>query len=270
MEEFVKSDIDTNKLTILNIMRMSIKAITLSDICDANGWNFTSRAWLLQGSNGLREDYEWPRNPPNFTNNQKKLWQKSLKSVFGRIYDQDSSKRIDYNLQPRGWINEESKNKWKCWYSVTENRLYMKEENRWRAYRSRQSTRFRRFERTEFIYNELHPSASRSATYNHTPNPNIISLESSLSWNQTEPIINPIDHDPYKGPFAQLQYAFDESIACKRILIDEVKIPNDNCTAIVDSIRSGKACIITDGSFFPEHDSGSSAFIITAGKTKKE
>ena len=125
----------------------------------------------------------------------------------------------------------------------------MKEENRWRAYPSQQTTRFRRFERTEFIYNELHPSAYRSATYNHTPNPNIISLESSLRWNQTEPIINPIDHDPYKGPFAQLQYAFDESIACKRILIDEVKIPNDNCTAIFDSIRSGKACIITDGSF---------------------
>ena len=39
--------------------------------------------------------------------------------------------------------------------------------------------------------------------------------------------------------------------------------------AIVASIRSGKACIITDGSFFPEYDSGSSAFIITAGKTKK-
>ena len=87
MEEFVKSDIDTNKLTILNIMRMSIKAITLSDICDADGWNFISRAWLLQGSNGLREDHEWPRNLPNFTNNQKKLWQKSLKSVFGRIYN---------------------------------------------------------------------------------------------------------------------------------------------------------------------------------------
>lgn len=74
MEEFIKSDIDTNKLKMLNKMGMSIKAIALSDICDADGWNFTTSAWLLQGSNGLRDDHECPRNPPKWI----------IKSNFGK------------------------------------------------------------------------------------------------------------------------------------------------------------------------------------------
>ena len=36
MEEFTNSNINKNNLRILNIMRMSIRAITLSDICTAD------------------------------------------------------------------------------------------------------------------------------------------------------------------------------------------------------------------------------------------
>ena len=46
-------------------------------------------------------------------------------------------------------------------------------------------------------------------------------------------------------------------------------MPNDNCNSIVNSITEGSACLITDGSYFKEYESGSSAFILTAGKTKK-
>ena len=60
MEEFVKAGV--NDLYILNIMRLSIRAITLSDICTAESSRITKEAWNLTGSNGLREDLEgWPR-----------------------------------------------------------------------------------------------------------------------------------------------------------------------------------------------------------------
>ena len=181
--------------------------------------------------------------------------------VFGRELSARGLRQIDHNCKVGFWTNEEARKKWICWYSATEDRLYMKEENRWRAYRTTGRTRNRKYTRTDFIYDDLHVSARRTATYTQTAEPNTIRMEG--------PIINPDDHDPYKGPFTQLRYAFDDSIACKRILIDEIQIPNDNCTAVVNSIRDGTACLITDGSYYLEHDSGSSAFILTAGRTKK-
>lgn len=63
--------------------------------------------------------------------------------------------------------------------------------------------------------------------------------------------------------------AFVESIERQDILIDKVKIPKDNCEAIAEAIRNGTACLITDGSYFPEKEAGSSAFILTPGKTKR-
>ena len=74
MKQFITDINDPSKLKILNIMRMSIKAITLSDICTPDGHFFTSNAWNLKESNGLREDYDWPRKPPAFTDAQIKCW----------------------------------------------------------------------------------------------------------------------------------------------------------------------------------------------------
>ena len=68
MEGFLSENFED--LNILNIMRMSIKAISLSDICTTDGKFFTYNAWNLIGSNGLREDYDWPRNPGKFTDAQ--------------------------------------------------------------------------------------------------------------------------------------------------------------------------------------------------------
>ncbi len=166
-------------------------------------------------------------------------------------------------------MNEDIRNQWPCWYSASEDRIYLKDNNRWRAYQKSGRLRHSKYIRTNFIYDDLHESAYRTATYKETANPNSITLENYLGWNYEEPLINPEDHDPYKGPFVQLQYAFDDSIACKRILIDEIKMPNDNCNSIVNSITEGSACLITDGSYFKEYESGSSAFILTAAKTKK-
>ena len=51
MKEFVESKvIKDGDLRLLNIIRMSIKAVTLSDICNLEGTKITSRSWYLQGS----------------------------------------------------------------------------------------------------------------------------------------------------------------------------------------------------------------------------
>ena len=78
------------------------------------------------------------------------------------------------------------------------------------------------------------------------------------------------DYDSNKGDFINIEYAFEISIIHEIILIDEVKIPKDECKSIAQAIKDKKICIISDGSFFPDKKVGSSAFIITAGKTKKK
>jgi hypothetical protein len=47
-------------LRILNQIRQSIHAFTLSDILTADGKQITIQAWQASGSNGLWRDVEWP------------------------------------------------------------------------------------------------------------------------------------------------------------------------------------------------------------------
>ena len=118
-------------------MRMSIHAMTMSDICDAASERITKEAWELTGSNGLREDLKgWPRNPPKFTKSQKELWKNTLMKVFGRRYVDRDSRSIAYNYRVGNWLERSTKSKYKTFHSVRENRLYLKENNYWRVYRS--------------------------------------------------------------------------------------------------------------------------------------
>ena len=47
MQEFIKVKVPESQLEIVNIMRMSIRATTLSDICTTEGRSITSQAWSL-------------------------------------------------------------------------------------------------------------------------------------------------------------------------------------------------------------------------------
>ena len=111
MEAIVQSNIDPNQLLILNIMRMSIHAITLSDICTTDGDKFTKNAWDLKGSNGLRDNYQWPRPPPHFSKKQIELWQQSLYKVFGRKFMEPRFRNIHQDFRTGSWIHHDTKEK---------------------------------------------------------------------------------------------------------------------------------------------------------------
>ena len=68
MHAFIKAGVHDEHLEILNIMRSSIKAVTLSDICTPQGRSITQQSWILSASNRLREDYDWPRTTNGFNN----------------------------------------------------------------------------------------------------------------------------------------------------------------------------------------------------------
>ena len=82
MNAFIRAKIPKKDLNIINMMRMSIKALTLADIATADGKYISTQAWNLISSNKLRDHYDWPRKPPNFSRNQIKVWQDAIRQTF--------------------------------------------------------------------------------------------------------------------------------------------------------------------------------------------
>ena len=74
MRAFIESDIPKSDLNIINIMQMSIKAISLADITTTDGLSITSNAWKLLSSKGIHDKLVWPRKPPQFTTQQIHTW----------------------------------------------------------------------------------------------------------------------------------------------------------------------------------------------------
>ena len=87
--------------------------------------------------------------------------------------------------------------------------------------------------------------------------------------NKSVPIVHlplPVPDDPYTIEQISIDAAFDRSISNERILLDKYKMPTDNCSAIAQSIRDNTARAVSDGSFDPLTNKGTSAFVITAHK----
>jgi hypothetical protein len=68
-------------LRILNQIRQSIHAFTLSDIVTADRKQIMIQAWQASGSNGLRRAVEWPCKIP-VSAAFLRLWQKPFANVF--------------------------------------------------------------------------------------------------------------------------------------------------------------------------------------------
>lgn len=114
MKEFMESN-----------MRMSIKAITLSDICNLEGTKITSQSWYLQGSHETQKNHVWSRNSPRFTERQKKLWRESIKTVFGNSYAREERQlHVKFFLGP--WTYKNIRDEWECFYSASKSIIFLK------------------------------------------------------------------------------------------------------------------------------------------------
>ena len=264
MEGFLSKNFED--LDILNLMRMSIKAMSVSDIFTTDGKFFTYNSWNLIGSNGLREDYNWTRNPGKFNNAQISLWQRALKKTFGCSHVNQSNREVHSEYILQDWTQSNIKNKWKSFYSGEENMVYIKEGNKWRAYRASNHRTRRKYERTEFLYQELHQSANQLTTCHGNSR---IVLEKSRLWYYSQPEADPVNYDPYEGPFANIDHAFLSSAQSPRILIDEYKLPEDKFEAISEALQNKKAILVSDESYYKDNEAGGSEFILTPGKTNK-
>ena len=141
---------------------------------------------------------------------------------------------------------------------------------RWKAYRASSNgplLRNRRYNENVISYWEK-PATANKLVITRNDGERLI-LCSYSSWAYEEPENDDINPNPYPNNFLSISEAFSASAKNKRILIDDFNVPDDNCKDIADAIKNGTARGISDGSFRPEEEAGTSSFRISPGKTSK-
>ena len=208
MTAFINANIPSKKLEILNIMRLHLKAFTVSDIATSDGKNISYNSWNFININGLRDGMDWPRSPPIFTTQQKDIWREALKKTFcNENANTNEERKIIYRFQPGKWKNKSILDKWKMFYSRDNLTIYKKENNGWRPY-SKASRSRHRYARENNILTEKPESANKLVSaYPHGQNRLI--KESFSEWQvETNEFQNSINPDPIEGPFIDIEEAF--------------------------------------------------------------
>ena len=137
MKKILEAGVRDDHLQILNnYIRMKIKAVTLADITTPNGKKITFDAWNIISSNNLRSDYEWPRDPPDITENQKNIWRNALHKTFGVPHSGNLCRDIRTSNQLGAWTNASLIDKWIYHYSIEESRVYKREGSTRKAFLS--------------------------------------------------------------------------------------------------------------------------------------
>ena len=88
---------------------------------------------MIENDN-LREDLDWPRQPPVFTRSQIILWRNSLKKALCDSNSTENERKLLYRYQVGKWLDETIINKWILFYSDVDSQLYMKEGSRWKSF----------------------------------------------------------------------------------------------------------------------------------------
>ena len=130
MHLFIDAGYKNNKLLALNVCRMYLHAVTLSDIATADGIYVTQSAWTGQRDHDRKSPYYWPRTyrPGNGT---WQLWQEALTKTA--IVRQATDLHIRFSLGH--WISNRAN--WQWLVDKSKTCLYHKEGHRWRIFKPR-------------------------------------------------------------------------------------------------------------------------------------
>jgi hypothetical protein len=130
MPLFIDAGYKNDKLLALNVCRMYLHAVTLSDIVTADGIYVTQSAWTGQQDHDRKSRYYWPRTyrPGNGT---WQLWQEALAKTA--IVRQATDLHIRFLLGH--WISNQAN--WQWLVDKSKTCLYHKEGHRWRIFKPR-------------------------------------------------------------------------------------------------------------------------------------
>ena len=121
MQTFVDANASPAQLATLNSCRLYLQAITLSDICEADGRRVCQEAWVGGKLPSPRTNIEWP-NQGKPGKAQWRLWRSFLRKALGAI------KREIMGVHEMGaWQENKTDHNWQWFYDSTQNQLYRKQ-----------------------------------------------------------------------------------------------------------------------------------------------
>jgi hypothetical protein len=129
IQAFLRGGYKGKDLRTLNKCRMFVQANTLADIVDAGGTVITQQAWEGKCNHRTGSVLEWPRSPDRLPSAHWTLWKQALTSCFLHR-DRQLSQSLGH------WIKQPPQ-RWKWFFSHSEDRLYAKEGWLWRVHPDR-------------------------------------------------------------------------------------------------------------------------------------
>lgn len=245
VEAFLVAGYNGPHLRRLNWCRLFLHAITLSDICNADGSQLTILAWEGERDPSVKSQYRWPSLPRPSAKTWD-AWREALATTFCTR----QTRRIDRQLghwfthHRRSWL-----------FSPSENRLYQHTLDGWVYYSNAPAKARTRHSQKRYHAQEQHardqPTDLQVAT--------ILSRAPYITLTGHGPV-EPTPPPPPKGSLlAQME-------SCKdRWALQEVKSTDDGRT-IAAAIISGRCIAVSDGS---EKDGiGTAAWVLEGDSSK--
>ena len=254
MQAFVNKGYKNADLKALNFVRKFIQVVSLTDIATTDGHHISHRSYDAIESNGLRKELRWPKAPDELPLLFVNLWKAALNKCFINHYS-SIQRRISIGLCLGDWFD-----KWIWWSVPGESRIYQRSGECWSYY----SQRRRRYYMNEVINNcplDLALPISVSTVANS------FKIEGPVAAFALHPPVNTLLDFEDEAEWSTLSEGFDNAITDPTILVDKFILPEDGCTDLVEGIRLGTACVVSDGSFdaaSPIGPAGFSAVILAS------
>ena len=106
MEVFAQHTYSDTQLRLLNECRMYLRAVTLSDICEASGRNIREAALAGSFDSNQCHRYTFPRQPPRLSSRHWSLWKQALSTHF--LSESSSTRELNMANYLGEWVEEPS------------------------------------------------------------------------------------------------------------------------------------------------------------------
>ena len=246
MQAFHQAGYSKKKLLQLNRCRLYLQVETLSDITDGTGNQISIPSYQGQKYHHRTSLHDWPEQPSPDARHWK-LWRQALRKSFSRLTTQRTG-ILTTSLGP--WIDGE-KDKWTWFVSIVSSRMYHRTSTNpeWKIYKRvhhhGQLNKMNQFA-FEGYTNNLPMDALRATVIIDRTNTNRYRI---TGWAPDNIIIQPTQ---------------DQQEQDKQLWMIDQKYNQQEEAWIADQLRlNHKIMIVSDGSYHPEHEIGTSAWVIT-------
>jgi hypothetical protein len=257
MEAALQYTLQPQLLKSINIVRMALQVVWLSDISSATGTHLDSRCFTLHQKFPRRNNYRWPTQH-YVTAKDWRIWRQWLHSLTVGNYHRLSEPLGVWKVYDPDWIGL-----WDCFVNESEEELYIRneEENTWRRHILIPTQRNRHYKR---YFPEYLVLGNMNGTLNQLKRASFVVRRGYIEVTATDDQLRVRGRVvPDDSPWCNIT-ASRESILQK---ITDILTPvyleaTDNVDRLFHDFSTGQAVAVSDGSYFTESNGAAAAWII--------